>query len=66
MYNVVEFQDNGLGIVRQEWMTPRKKECFWPPYKVASQFNKCLMTQLIADETWPVYAIKRVMFETGE
>lgn len=66
MYYVIEFEDNALGIVRDSWMTPRKKECLWPPYKIASKFNKCLLSQDPPDENWPLYGIKRIMYETGE
>lgn len=47
MFKVVEFDGDGgedgeLGVVREEWLTPRKTNCLWPPYKTANNFNKCL------------------------
>lgn len=38
MFLIVELNKSsggGLGIVREEWLTPRKKECFWPLFKHA-------------------------------
>lgn len=66
MYKVVEFEDNAVGIVKESWLTPRKKECLWPPHKISSKFNKCLVSQDLPDENWPIYAVKRIMYETGK
>ncbi|KAF5284746.1 hypothetical protein FQA39_LY04471 [Lamprigera yunnana] len=33
MYKVVCFKDLSVAIIREEWLTPRKTETFWPPYK---------------------------------
>lgn len=71
MFKVVEFNDSGDGgglsvIIREEWITPRKKECLWPPYKFVGKFNKCPTTKILPDENWHVYPIKRILYETGE
>lgn len=66
MYKVVQFEDESLGIIREEWLTPRKRQCLWPPHKIISKFNKCLISQAVPDENWPVYSIQRTFYETGE
>lgn len=53
-------------MVRTEWLTPLKKECLWPPYKIMAKFNKCLLNKIVPDENWLVYRIKRVFYETDD
>lgn len=69
MFVVVEFDDSeggGVAIVRKSWITPRKKEVFWPPYKQSQQHNKALKQNEPVDvDIWSVYKIKRCLFETG-
>lgn len=58
MYFVVEFldadgNDGELGVVREEWMTPTKTNCLWPPYKTTNNFNKCLQNKEVPNrKTW--------------
>lgn len=52
--------------MRDEWLTPRKKECLWPPFKLMSKCNKCLTAGTLPDENWKVYAIKRIFYETDD
>lgn len=41
MFNLIEFEDNGgLAVVCDHWLTPRKKEVFWPPVKEQRLYNK--------------------------
>lgn len=69
MFMVVEFEEGeggGIAIVRNSWLTPRKKEVFWPPHKQSSQFTKTLMQDDPIDpETWSIYKIKRCFYETS-
>ena len=67
MYHVVEFEDGGVGIVRKEWLTPRKKETFWPPFKLSSRYNKSLIDGELPDhKTWPLWKIRREFYSTGQ
>lgn len=45
MFTLIQFDDNdgaNLAVVSTNWLTPRKKEVFWPPYKNNTSFNKAL------------------------
>ncbi|GBL68463.1 hypothetical protein AVEN_163343-1, partial [Araneus ventricosus] len=69
MFHVVEFTKSsggGLGIVREEWLTPRKKECFWPPFKHADKFNKCLTSGQDITDDWTLFPIDRIFYSTGD
>lgn len=67
MFHVVEFDgEGGVGLVRDEWLTPRKKESFWPPYKLSMQYNKCLREGQTPDDTWTLCAVKRIFYSTGQ
>lgn len=72
MFKVVEFYDDDgyggeLGVVREEWLTPRKSRCMWPPYKTANKFNKCLSSNEAPNKiTWTLCPIKRLFYETGK
>lgn len=59
--------DNGeIAIVHLKWLTPRKKEVLWPPYKMTSRFNKALISGEEPDEnSWQLYCVKRLFFECG-
>lgn len=68
MYHVVEFSSKsggGLGLVREEWLTPRKKECFWPPHKLSFQFNKALCEGQAPEANWPMCESEREFYCTG-
>jgi len=66
-YVGVEFVDNGgIGLVHCSWLTPLKKEAFWPPYKTSNLFNKALSTPEEPDQSnWKLYPLKRLFFECG-
>lgn len=70
MFAVIEFspeQGGGLSLVNKNWLTPRKKEVFWPPYKEQAQFNKSLKkSEEINTETGRLYNVKRIFYETGK
>ncbi|KAL4716910.1 hypothetical protein ACJJTC_012721 [Scirpophaga incertulas] len=65
---VIEFGDGGGGVsvIRQEWLTTRKKHSVWPPVKVQNKFNKCLEGSILPDDTWSSFTIKRVFYETDD
>ncbi|KAK4887247.1 hypothetical protein RN001_003518 [Aquatica leii] len=65
MFQVVEFEDSSIAIIRTDWLTPRKKQTFWPPYKKTADYEKCLTTKescVIA--SWDTYVIKKKYYMT--
>ena len=68
MYKIVEFnKEGGLAIVHTTWLTPRKKEVFWPPYKGNTNFMRALRKgENVNEETWQIYGIARNFYETGK
>ncbi|KYM96038.1 hypothetical protein ALC62_13308 [Cyphomyrmex costatus] len=59
--------EGGLGVVHKSWLTPLKKESFWPQHiKQQHLFNKCLRKGEEPDEQWQLYKIKRIYFETDD
>ncbi|KAL1488600.1 hypothetical protein ABEB36_014404 [Hypothenemus hampei] len=67
MYNVIEFTKNcggGLGVINETWLTPRRKQCFWPPFKNQKMFNKCLANKDEPEENWQIYDIERHYYQT--
>lgn len=70
MYAVIEFspqQGGGLSLVSKKWLTPRKKEVFWPPYKEQAQFTRSLKrSEEINCETWRLYNVHRIFFESDD
>ncbi|KAF5277456.1 hypothetical protein FQR65_LT15986 [Abscondita terminalis] len=64
MYSLIEFKDDeGLSIVNSGWLTPRKREVFWPPVKDQSAFNKVVRKSEVDSETWKLYSINKVYYE---
>lgn len=65
---LVEFDDGGgVAVVRKTWLTPRKREVFWPPMKDQRTFDKTLINTEHADiEKWKLYPVVRCLYETGE
>ncbi|XP_063219435.1 uncharacterized protein LOC134529371 isoform X3 [Bacillus rossius redtenbacheri] len=69
MYQVVEFDTDsggGVGIIHSKWLTPRKKECFWPPFKHSQEYNKCLSDGQRPCEKWRICALKRKFYITDD
>lgn len=65
----VEFDsdsEGALALVHASWLTPRKREVFWPPFKAQNRFDKALKRGQEPEQgTWPLYKIKRIFFESG-
>lgn len=67
-YNDTDDKENngGIAIVHMKWLTPRKKEVIWPPYKTTSRFNKALISGEEPNEnSWQLYCVKRIFFQCG-
>lgn len=74
-YVVVEFEENvdddergGVAAVHSSWLTPRKREVFWPPYKEQSRFDRALKNgeAVDPDNGWIIYKLSRIFYESGE
>lgn len=68
MFHVIEFfedEGGGISVIREEWLTPRKKHCMWPPHKLPNKFNKCLDGSIEVDESWRIFKVKRIFYKTG-
>lgn len=69
MFVVVEFAESsggGLAIVHSHWLTPRKKEVFWPPYKENAQYVRAVKRGEESTESWKLYNISRIFYESGK
>ncbi|KAK4880342.1 hypothetical protein RN001_008488 [Aquatica leii] len=66
----IEFHEKdggGLALVRKEWVTPRKTEVVWPPYKNQEKYYKALKNNEAPDEsTWCIYKISKQYFEVDD
>lgn len=66
MFVVIEFEDGDLSIVHKKWLTPKKKEVFWPPYKDQAIFYRALKkVEDINTELWELFKVKKCFYETG-
>ncbi|XP_025269672.1 uncharacterized protein LOC105257319 [Camponotus floridanus] len=51
-----DLDEASIALVHRSWLTPRKKEVWWPPYKTGAQFKKALiLEEKPKDETWTLY-----------
>ncbi|KYQ53447.1 hypothetical protein ALC60_00009 [Trachymyrmex zeteki] len=70
MFTVIQFDEisgASLAVVSTKWLTPRKKEVFWPPYKNVTTFNKALKKhEDVNEEKWTLYKVQRIFYETGK
>lgn len=65
-YLVIEFEDGGLAVVSSNWVTPRKREVYWPPVKESKNFEKLLKrNEEVVVDTWKLHPIQRIFCETG-
>ncbi|XP_077270984.1 uncharacterized protein LOC143902160 isoform X2 [Temnothorax americanus] len=68
MFTVIQFDeksDADLAVVSSTWLTPRKREVFWPPYKNTSSYNKALKKHEQPDEKkWTLYEVQKIFYET--
>lgn len=68
MFVLIEFKEvdgGGVAVVSEAWLTPRKREVFWPPVKDQKQFNKLLNTKDLDISKWKLFQIERCLYETG-
>lgn len=69
-YVVVEFDEKhggGVAAVNSAWLTPLKKEVFWPPYKDQNKSDKALKTgETVDTEKWTLHSISRIFYRSGK
>jgi len=67
-YSVIEFKGSlEVAVVCAKWLTPRKKEVFWPPYKENGIFMRALKKEEELDpKTWELHVVERIFCETGK
>jgi len=59
-------EENGainIAIISSNWLTPKKGESFWPPYKKQYQYEQSLKKNETPNtETWTLHKIQKVLF----
>lgn len=68
MFVGIQFQANEgsqLALVHTKWLTPRKKEVWWPPYKLQEQYNRALRKGDSPTENWRIFDVARSLFLEG-
>lgn len=53
-----------IALVSETWLTPCKKEAFWPPYKFLDRYNKALKGHEEPKE-WNFYPVEKIYFDCG-
>lgn len=67
MYVVVSFEeDETVGVVASDWLTPRKRHVHWPPYKSQKVFNRAAKELEEIKHDWTLHSISRCLYESGE
>lgn len=59
---------SGIALVAKSWLTPGKRQVFWPPYKNHTQYNRALKSDEIPQvaHTWQLYSYRKCYFECGK
>ncbi|KAF5302953.1 hypothetical protein FQR65_LT19054 [Abscondita terminalis] len=68
-FHSVEFGGDhcgGLAVVSESWLTPLKKEVFWPPFKSNNLFTNSLKNAETPNDKWKLYPINRIYFQTDD
>lgn len=62
-----EAEGGGISVIHKNWLTPRKSEVFWPPFKDQSQYNKALKKgEPVNTETWKIFKVVKCFYSTGK
>lgn len=67
-YVGVEFDnDGGLALIHSAWLTPLKRNVFWPPSSTQTSFKKLLRSgkEPPEDGSWKLHKVQRLFFQTG-
>lgn len=54
-----------IALIHTAWLTPLKKQTWWPPYKTSVKFRKALSIGEEPKDTWSLHNIKRTLFTCG-
>lgn len=66
-FKPTKFDNGGLAVVCQTWLTPRKNESFWPPHKNRDAYFRALREKLNPEEdSWKLFPVERLFYETGK
>jgi len=69
---VVQFEPTendrgGISIIKETWLTPLKREAFWPPHKDQDKFKNCLLSgEKIDEDSWSLFPVSRIFYTTGK
>lgn len=55
--------EDGVGVIPSQWRTG-ERECFWPPYKSSTRFEKAVKSVEAPQASWTRHTI-RVLSTTG-
>ncbi|XP_072395179.1 uncharacterized protein [Diabrotica undecimpunctata] len=55
-----EKEGGSVAVVHQNWLTPRKKEVYWPPYKTQALYDKAVKKGDSCTEDWQLFTVKRI------
>ncbi|KAF5270724.1 hypothetical protein FQA39_LY01462 [Lamprigera yunnana] len=69
MFVGIEFpEDNksGVALVHRKWLTPRKRQVWWPSYKQQDLFDKSLKKGESANDNWMDYKKALVKLKRSE
>ncbi|XP_031329464.1 uncharacterized protein LOC116182729 isoform X2 [Photinus pyralis] len=70
-YVGIEFESDGendageIAIVNKVWLTPMKRRVHWPSYSQPTKFESALRSGEEPGDTWMLYPVKRIFFETA-
>ncbi|CAG9840758.1 unnamed protein product [Diabrotica balteata] len=59
-YEFDEKEGGSVAVVHQNWLTPRKKEVYWPPYKTQALYDKAVKKGDSCTEDWQIFRVKRI------
>lgn len=61
-----EADGGGVALIHEKWLTPRKKEVWWPPVKQQDHFSKALKKGDSPAANWKIYGVARTFFEEDD
>ncbi|KAJ8914874.1 hypothetical protein NQ315_014887 [Exocentrus adspersus] len=63
-YKIVEFENAEVVVILESWLTPNRKQAYWPPPTDCLSYTRMLRKCQDADDTWETYPIARIFYET--
>lgn len=61
----VQFEEQGravICIISSNWLTPKKQQTLWPPYKKQYQYEQSLKKGETPSSGWTLHKIEKVLF----